>query len=110
MQEETPLELEQRNRAARRREQALAAIQRFRPLSVWGQTAVLSFELAMVLLVTFASFLAPLHNPTQSLSVVLVVMIFFVAGNAMRTQRRLGALIELVMQDLDRSKTATPSG
>ena len=83
-----------------RRDRLMVAIRRSRPMSVWGQLVVLLFIAAMVLLTASVSELW--HAPSGSLYVpcALLMALFFVAMNAMRAQRQLSALVEVVVQDL----------
>jgi CHASE2 domain-containing sensor protein len=83
-----------------RRDRLMATIRRYRPMSVWGQLVVLLFIAAMVSLIASVSELR--HAPSGSLyvSCALLIALFFVAMNAMRAQRQLSALVEVVVQDL----------
>jgi hypothetical protein len=101
MEARIPIDMAQEGPLARR-DRAIEAIRRYRPMSIWGQVVVLGFASAMVLLVLFASLLRPVLNPSLYWAVSLLTTIFFVAANAMLSQRRLNALVELVMQNLDK--------
>lgn len=85
------------------RHRALEAITRYRPMSIWGQLIVLGFLATMVLLVAFTSLFAHAPNPALFLSGSLLFAIFFVAMNAIRTQRQVNALVDLVTQNFDKS-------
>jgi hypothetical protein len=85
-----------------RRARVMEAIERARPMSIGGQIVVLVFMAAMVLLVASISLLKHAPNPTPFLASTLLIAIFFVAMNAMRTQRQLSAVLEVVMRDVER--------
>jgi hypothetical protein len=81
-----------------RRARALDAMRKFRPMSVWGQLVVLLFMAAMTFLMSAVGMLRSVPDRT---ALPLLVAIFFVAGNAIRTQRQVQALVELVSRDLE---------
>jgi len=80
----------------------MEAVQRARPMSIGGQIVVLVFMAAMILLIASISELKHAPNPTLALAGTLLIAIFFVAMNAMRTQRQLTAVLEVVMHDPER--------
>jgi hypothetical protein len=86
-----------------RRDRAMQVIRRYRPMSVSGQLIILGFLALMIILVMSASLFARASNPAIFLSSMLLVGIFFVAMNAIRTQRQLNALVDLVTQGFERS-------
>jgi len=85
-----------------RRARVLEAVQRARPMSIGAQVVVLVFMAAMIMLVASISLLKHAANPTFFLASTLVIAIFFVAANSMRTQRQLNAVLEVVMHDAER--------
>jgi hypothetical protein len=102
MEAKIPVDLLQEDPQARR-DRVLEAIRRYRPMSVWGQLIVLLFVAAMILLMALLSELRHAPNPTLALSGSFLIAIFFVAANAMRTQRQLNAMVEVVMQGFGKS-------
>ena len=85
-----------------KRARVIEAIQRARPLSFGAQIVVLLFMAAMVLLVALVSGLQHAPNPTLFLASTLLIAIFFVAMNAMRTQRQLNAVLEVIMHEAEK--------
>ncbi len=84
-----------------KRARVIEAIERARPLSFGAQIVVLVFVAAMVLLVALISVLQHAPNPMPFLASTLLIAIFFVAMNAMRTQRQLNAVLEVIMHEDD---------
>ena len=82
-----------------RRENALASIQKYRPQSVLAQMTWFAFILAMFLLMETLSFLRPSLQTGPYLSALLLVAIASLVRNVVVTQKRLDALVAIVLAD-----------
>lgn len=85
--------------ATLRRESALARIHKYRPQSVLAQMIGFAFFLAMFLLMETLSLLRPSFRTGPYLSALLLVAIASIIRNVVVTQRRLDALMEIVLAD-----------
>ncbi len=85
--------------ATLRREKALAMIHKYRPQSVLAQMVFFAFFLAMFLLAESLSFLRPSFQAGPYLAALLLVAIASIVRNVVVTQKRLDALMEIVLAD-----------
>ena len=84
-------------------DRVMEAVRRYRPMSIGCQMVVLIFMAGMNLLITITGEVRHAPAPSLYLSCSLLVAIFFVAMNAMRTQRQLAAVVKLVTQNFEQS-------
>ena len=82
-----------------RRENALATIHKYRPQSVPAQMIGAAFFLAMFLLMESVSFLRPSFQSGPYLSALLLIAIASLIRNVVVTQKRLDALMDIVLAD-----------
>jgi hypothetical protein len=94
----TPIDLELQQRAAANRAAALELISKSKPPSLIAAQILVGFALLMLALVAAASYKAHL-DPAPYIAAVAILAVGFIAGWMFRMQRRVEALIQLVVQD-----------
>ena len=100
MEADTSIDVVLLQQAAAKRAKALTILEKIRPMSPVTQVIVLLFGFLAVLLVAYTSYFTPSTQSAPYMALLLVTSISIVATNAIRTQRRLEALIQLVTEDL----------
>jgi hypothetical protein len=94
----TPLDVELQQRTAARRAAALELIAKTKPLSVAAVQIPVWFALVVLALLAAASYKTRI-NPAPYMAVVLIPAIGYITGCIVRMQRRMEALVQLVVQD-----------
>ena len=98
MEPDTPIDRELQQRSAARRAAALELLNKTKPLSVITAQIPVWFALALLALIAATSYETRL-NPAPYIAVVLIPAIGYLTGCIARMQRRMEALVQLVIQD-----------
>jgi hypothetical protein len=99
MRQNTPLDVELQQRTAARRAAALNLIAKTKPLSLVAAQIPVWFALVLLALLAAASYKTRV-NPAPYIAVVLIPAIGWITGCMIRMQRRMEALVQLVVQDM----------
>jgi hypothetical protein len=98
MEPNTPLDVELQQRTAARHAAALELIAKTKPLSVVTAQIPVWFALVLLAFLAAASYKTRI-NPAPYIALVLIPAILSITGCIVRMQRRMEALVQLVLQD-----------